>query len=224
MVDHIILVIGSVLILPLLVLQEYPVDWWLLKLGQKSWILLFLSALFDIVILRNACLLIVVKTINSSFDLRANLRPGNKRRNFRLLSNFGPEAHWKDIKVYFKTQLLAFKRHDPLAWFLISLHFVIMHLSFFILHCNLLSFLIGDLVLHLNGRSNVQNLFTERVDEFIEILLLLVILVDHEDTTLLVWPFKITLKAYLFAIWVSREERVAQWGVKHVNQALDSQE
>ena len=61
-----------------------------------------------------------------------------------------------------------------------------MHLSFFILHCNLLSFLIGDLVLHLNGRSDVQNLFTERVDEFIEILLLLVILVDHEDTTLLV--------------------------------------
>lgn len=61
-----------------------------------------------------------------------------------------------------------------------------MRFSFFILHCNFLSFLIGDLVLHLNGRSDVQNLFTERVDDFIEILLLLVILVDHEDTPLLV--------------------------------------
>ena len=112
-----------------------------------------------------------------------------------MVCHFRPEAHHENVVVHFEAEVLSSEGVDSALRALTDsdhVHEVILNgalINRFFLDFSIISFFLDSLTLHIS--CEVKHSLAEVFDELVVVHLILVILVDHEYSTLLVVPLDI---------------------------------
>ena len=162
--------------------------------------------------------------VNAALYIWADFGPDDESTKFSHVTDFGPEASLKDIEVNFEAQVLGSQRknlvfvevdngdqiHETLPILDCSrLLFIWPLLSFISCIICIFDFLVDSL----NGLVKINELLTEFLEDSFKISLALVVLVNHEHSTLLVVPFYVRFQSNLLSTIVSWEEWEICWSI-----------